>query len=139
MGQCCLGLCGAPFSNYGDWCWERRPIFLPDIMKRGIHSRRTLKKSGPEISLGNATIRQMAFSKLDLFLHREWAKDRWFSRGSITARAQCLFAQKKVNSTHRFRFSHLFSSPIGYRRLIILQMGRSIRRRYLHSLSIRRS
>ena len=65
---------------------------------------------------GNATIRQMAFSKLDLFLHREWAKDM---NGSLEEALQeelsaYLPKRKSTPRTIALRFSHLFSSPIGY-------------------------
>ncbi len=109
-----------PSQIMENWCWERESLDLfakhyesgekiPDeLFEKMIKARNFFE--------GNATIRQMAFSKLDLFLHREWAKN---PQGSIEDSLQQELApflpkRKSTPRTIALRFSHLFSSPVGY-------------------------
>lgn len=61
-------------------------------------------------------MRQMAFSKLDLFLHRTWAKgDSGALESSLQKELESFLPQRKSPArTIVLRFSHLFSSPVGY-------------------------
>ena len=109
-----------PSQIMENWCWERKSL---DLFARHYETGDTIPAELFEKMLrarnffeGNATIRQMAFSKLDLFLHREWAKDM---NGSLEEALQqelsaYLPKRKSTPRTIALRFSHLFSSPIGY-------------------------
>lgn len=109
-----------PSQIMENWCWERESLNLfarhhqtgeniPDeLFEKMIRAR--------NFFAGNATIRQMAFSKLDLFLHRSWAKEM---NGEIEDALQdqlghFLPKRKTTPRTIALRFSHLFSSPVGY-------------------------
>ena len=61
-------------------------------------------------------MRQLAFAKLDLFIHRELAQQEFDSLESILQKTleKYLPKRKTTPRTIALRFSHLFSSPVGY-------------------------
>ena len=65
---------------------------------------------------GNTMMRQLAFAKLDLFIHRELAQQEFDSLESILQKTleKYLPKRKTTPRTIALRFSHLFSSPVGY-------------------------
>ena len=109
-----------PSQIMENWCWQRESL---DLFARHYETGETIPTElfdkmirARNFFQGNATIRQMAFSKLDLFLHREWAKSM---SGGLEEALQnelgkFLPKRKSTPRTIALRFSHLFSSPIGY-------------------------
>ena len=103
-----------------NWCWERESLNLfakhhetgenipDDLFAKMIKARNFFQ--------GNTTMRQMAFSKLDLFLHRKWAKgDLQNLESSLQAELDGYLPKRKTTPRSIvLRFSHLFSSPTGY-------------------------
>jgi oligopeptidase A len=109
-----------PSQIMENWCWERKSL---NLFARHYETGDTIPAELFEKMLrarnffeGNATIRQMAFSKLDLFLHREWAKDMHGSLEEVLQQELSAYLPKRKSTprTIALRFSHLFSSPIGY-------------------------
>jgi oligopeptidase A len=109
-----------PSQIMENWCWQRESL---DLFARHHETGETIPEElfdkmirARNFFEGNATIRQMAFSKLDLFLHREWSKSL---NGGLEEALQkelgeFLPKRKSTPRTIALRFSHLFSSPIGY-------------------------
>ena len=109
-----------PSQIMENWCWQRESL---DLFARHYKTGETIPTElfdkmirARNFFEGNTTIRQMAFSKLDLFLHREWAKSM---SGGLEEALQnelgkFLPKRKSTPRTIALRFSHLFSSPIGY-------------------------
>ena len=103
-----------------NWCWQRESL---DLFAKHHETQETIPDELLEKMLrarnffsGNTTMRQMAFSKLDLFLHRQW-KDG--EKGSLEESLQGVLEsflpkRKTTPRTIVLRFSHLFSSPVGY-------------------------
>ena len=65
---------------------------------------------------GNTMMRQLAFAKLDLFIHRVLAKEEFASlEDSLQQTLEGYLPKRKTTPrTIALRFSHLFSSPVGY-------------------------
>ncbi len=109
-----------PSQIMENWCWERESLDLfarhhetgdtipDDLFQKMLKARNFFQ--------GNTTMRQMAFSKLDLFLHRTWAKgDSGALESSLQKELENFLPQRKSPArTIVLRFSHLFSSPVGY-------------------------
>ena len=109
-----------PSQIMENWCWQRESLDLfarhhetgepipEELFQKMLKARNFFQ--------GNATIRQMAFSKLDLFLHREWAKNmNGGLEDSLQSKLKAFLPKRKSTPrTIALRFSHLFSSPIGY-------------------------
>ncbi|MDG1139458.1 MAG: M3 family metallopeptidase [Opitutales bacterium] len=109
-----------PSQIMENWCWQRESLDLfarhhetGDIIPDKLFDKMIRARNFFE---GNATIRQMAFSKLDLFLHREWSKSLKGGLEEVLQKELGEFLPKRKSSprTIALRFSHLFSSPIGY-------------------------
>ncbi len=109
-----------PSQIMQNWCWQRESL---DLFAKHHETQETIPDELLEKMLrarnffsGNTTMRQMAFSKLDLFLHRQW-KDG--EKGSLEESLQGVLEsflpkRKTTPRTIVLRFSHLFSSPVGY-------------------------
>ena len=103
-----------------NWCWERESLDLfarhyetgenipEDLFKKMLRARNFMA--------GNTMMRQLAFAKLDLFIHRELAQQEFDSLESILQKTleKYLPKRKTTPRTIALRFSHLFSSPVGY-------------------------
>ena len=112
--------CRTPLSDYGNWCWQRESLdlfakhyktgeIIPDeLFNKMLRARNFMA--------GNAMMRQLAFSKLDLFLHRSLAK-RDFEDLEKEIQLVLVDYLPKRNSPARTivqRFSHIFSGPVAY-------------------------
>ena len=109
-----------PSQIMENWCWERVSLDLfakhhetgecipEDLFQKMLRARNFMA--------GNSMMRQLAFSKLDLFLHRTLArKDFEDLEKEIQLELAEYFPQRKSPvRTITHRFSHLFSSPVGY-------------------------
>ena len=109
-----------PSQFLENWCWERESLNLfakhhetgenipDDLFAKMIKARHFFQR--------NTTMRQMAFSKLDLFLHRKWAKgDLQNLESSLQVELDGYLPKRKTTPRSIvLRFSHLFSSPTGY-------------------------
>ncbi|MAK27804.1 MAG: oligopeptidase A [Opitutae bacterium] len=109
-----------PSQIMENWCWERESLNLfakhhesgenipDDLFAKMIKARNFFQ--------GNTTMRQMAFSKLDLFLHRKWAKGDLQDLESSLQRELDGYLPKRKTTPRSIvlRFSHLFSHPTGY-------------------------
>lgn len=110
-----------PSQILENWCWERDALDLfarhykseeaiPEALFSKMQKARTCMEA-------MATMRQLAFSKMDLELHRHAKEIN--SPADLDARIDAFldgysapYAQKAPNIIRRF--SHLFSSPTGY-------------------------
>ncbi len=109
-----------PSQIMENWCWERVSL---DLFARHHESNEPIPEElfqkmlrARNFMAGNAMMRQLAFSKLDLFLHRSLAHK---NIGDIEEEIQKALAdyfpkRKSPVRTITHRFSHLFSSPVGY-------------------------
>ena len=109
-----------PSQIMENWCWERESLDLfarhyetgenipEDLFKKMLRARNFMA--------GNTMMRQLAFAKLDLFIHRELAQQEFDSLESILQKTleKYLPKRKTTPRTIALRFSHLFSSPVGY-------------------------
>ena len=109
-----------PSQIMENWCWERQSL---DLFARHFESGEPIPENlfqkmlrARNFMAGNAMMRQLAFSKLDLFLHRTLALKEF---EDLEKEIQSVLSDylPKRNSPARTianRFSHLFSSPVGY-------------------------
>ena len=109
-----------PSQIMENWCWERESLDLfarhhetgepipEDLFRKMLRARNFMA--------GNTMMRQLAFAKLDLFIHRELAQKEFESLESTlqSTLADYLPKRKTTPRTIVLRFSHLFSSPVGY-------------------------
>ena len=109
-----------PSQIMENWCWERESLDLfarhhetgdsiPDeLFQKMLRARNFMA--------GNVMMRQLAFSKVDLFLHRTLATKSYDNlENEIQSNLTDYFAKRKSPArTIVHRFSHLFSSPVGY-------------------------
>jgi oligopeptidase A len=103
-----------------NWCWERISLDLfakhhetgecipDDLFQKMLRARNFMA--------GNGMMRQLAFSKLDLFLHRTLALQDFqdLEKEIQSALGEYFPKRKSPARTIAHRFSHLFSSPVGY-------------------------
>ena len=109
-----------PSQIMENWCWQRESLdlfarhyktgeIIPDeLFNKMLRARNFMA--------GNAMMRQLAFSKLDLFLHRSLAK-RGFEDLEKEIQLVLVDYLPKRNSPARTivqRFSHIFSGPVAY-------------------------
>ena len=109
-----------PSQIMENWCWQRESLdlfarhyktgeIIPDeLFNKMLRARNFMA--------GNAMMRQLAFSKLDLFLHRSLAK-RDFEDLEKEIQLVLVDYLPKRNSPARTivqRFSHIFSGPVAY-------------------------
>ncbi len=109
-----------PSQIMENWCWERVSLNLfakhhetgecipEELFQKMLRARNFMA--------GNSMMRQLAFSRLDLFLHRTLArKDFDDLEKEIQSALEEYFPKRKSPArTITHRFSHLFSSPVGY-------------------------
>jgi oligopeptidase A len=109
-----------PSQIMENWCWERVSL---DLFARHHKTGETIPEDlfqkmlrARNFMAGNAMMRQLAFSKLDLFLHRTLAlQDFDDLEKAIQSELKEYFPKRKSPArTITHRFSHLFSSPVGY-------------------------
>ena len=109
-----------PSQIMENWCWERESL---DLFARHHQTGETIPEElfqkmlrARNFMAGNTMMRQLAFAKLDLQIHRVLAKtnvDKLEDSLQETLR-DYLPKRKTTPRTIALRFSHLFSSPVGY-------------------------
>ncbi len=109
-----------PSQIMENWCWERASL---DLFARHFETGATIPEElfGRMIAAKNfrsasATMRQLAFARLDLALHLDPAS---YLAGDLAARLQDLLRDYVVPTvppapTIENRFTHIFSDPVGY-------------------------
>ena len=109
-----------PSQIMENWCWERESL---DLFARHHETGETIPENlfqkmlrARNFMAGNTMMRQLAFAKLDLFIHRILAKEEFNSlEDSLQQTLEGYLPKRKTTPrTIAMRFSHLFSSPVGY-------------------------
>lgn len=109
-----------PSQIMENWCWERESLDLfarhhetnepipEDLFQKMLRARNFMA--------GNTMMRQLAFAKLDLHIHRNLAMQEFDSLESSLQKTLKGYLPKRKTTprTIALRFSHLFSSPVGY-------------------------
>ena len=110
-----------PSQIMENWCWEREGLDLfarhfvtgapiPEPLFRKMSAARNFRSAC-------ATMRQVAFAKMDLLLHMraaEFAEQADIEAGVRAAIADCLVPTDPPAPTIVKRFTHIFSDPVGY-------------------------
>lgn len=109
-----------PSQIMENWCWERESL---DLFARHHETGETIPENlfqkmlrARNFMAGNTMMRQLAFAKLDLYMHRVLATQEFDSLEESLQKTLEGYLPKR-NTTPRtivLRFSHLFSSPVGY-------------------------
>jgi len=109
-----------PSQIMENWCWERESL---DLFARHHETNEPIPDDlfakmirAKNFMAGNAMMRQLAFSKMDLVMHRSLASN---PPGNMEETLQDILAdylpkRKTPPRTIAMRFSHLFGSPMGY-------------------------
>ena len=109
-----------PSQIMENWCWEKESL---DLFAKHFESREPIPENlfekmirARNFMAGNAMMRQLAFSKLDLFLHRTLALKEFndLEEEINSTLVEYLPKRKSPARTIVHRFSHLFSGPVGY-------------------------
>ena len=110
-----------PSQIMENWCWERESLDLfarhhetGDPIPAELFDKLVAAKNFQSAS---ATMRQVAFAKMDLLLHTETQKYIAADDIETTMRADiaaCLTATNPPAPTIMRRFNHIFSDPVGY-------------------------
>ena len=109
-----------PSQIMENWCWERESL---DLFARHHETNEPIPEElfqkmlrARNFMAGNTMMRQLAFAKLDLHIHRVLAKQEFDSLESSLQETlrEYLPKRKTTPRTIALRFSHLFSSPVGY-------------------------
>ena len=109
-----------PSQIMENWCWERESL---DLFARHHETGDTIPEElfdkmlrARNFMAGNTMMRQLAFAKLDLHIHRKLAKEEFDDLESNlqTTLENYLPKRKSTPRTIALRWSHLFSSPGGY-------------------------
>ena len=109
-----------PSQIMENWCWERESL---DLFARHHETNKPIPEElfqkmlrARNFMAGNTMMRQLAFAKLDLHIHRVLAKEEFDSLESSLQKTlrEYLPKRKTTPRTIALRFSHLFSSPVGY-------------------------
>ena len=109
-----------PSQIMENWCWERESL---DLFARHHETNEPIPEElfqkmlrARNFMAGNTMMRQLAFAKLDLHFHRVLAKQEFDSLESSLQETlrEYLPKRKTTPRTIALRFSHLFSSPVGY-------------------------
>ncbi len=109
-----------PSQIMENWCWERESL---DLFARHHETNEPIPDElfakmirAKNFMAGNAMMRQLAFSKMDLVMHRSLALD---TPEDMEDALQSILAdyfpkRKTPPRTIAMRFSHLFGNPMGY-------------------------
>ena len=109
-----------PSQIMENWCWERESL---DLFARHHETNEPIPEElfakmirAKNFMAGNAMMRQLAFSKMDLVMHRSLALD---PPKDVEDALQNILAdyfpkRKTPPRTIAMRFSHLFGNPMGY-------------------------
>ena len=110
-----------PSQIMENWAWERESLDLfarhfetGAAIPEEIFSKMTAAKN---FRAGCATMRQVAFARLDLLLHTqtaEFASQPDVEPAARAAIAECLVRTEPPTPTAVKRFTHIFSDPVGY-------------------------
>ncbi len=110
-----------PSQIMENWCWERASLDLfarhfetGERIPAEIFEKLTAAKN---FRAACATMRQVAFAKMDLLLHRRtaaWAEGEDVEPVARALVAECLIPTEPPLPTIVKRFNHLFSDPVGY-------------------------
>lgn len=110
-----------PSQIMENWCWHRASLDLfarhhetGAVIPEELFQRMTAAKNFRSAS---ATMRQIAFAKMDLLLHLRTAE--YLAAGKLEAAvraaiADCLIPTEPPAPTIMRRFTHIFADPVGY-------------------------
>jgi oligopeptidase A len=110
-----------PSQLMENWCWERESLDLfarhhesdtpiPDAIFKKMIAAKNFRSAC-------ATMRQLAFAKMDLVLHMrtaEFAGVADIEAGVRPLIAECLIPTQPPSPTIVRRFNHIFADPVGY-------------------------
>ena len=109
-----------PSQIMENWCWQRESL---DLFARHYQTGATIPKAIFDKMLAarnymkaSASVRQLAFGKMDLELHINWPNFKGDDLDTFienVTEGYCAEYKTKPKS-NVFNFSHLFSSPTGY-------------------------
>lgn len=110
-----------PSQIMENWCWERASL---DLFARHHKTGATIPAeifqkmtAAKKFRSACATMRQVAFAKMDLLLHMRaggWPQDADLEATARALIADCLVPTVPPAPTILKRFNHLFSDPVGY-------------------------
>jgi oligopeptidase A len=110
-----------PSQIMENWCWERASL---DLFARHHETGATIPAeifqkmtAAKKFRSACATMRQVAFAKMDLLLHMragDWPQDADLEATARALIADCLVPTVPPAPTILKRFNHLFSDPVGY-------------------------
>lgn len=110
-----------PSQIMENWCWERESL---DLFARHHETGETIPEelfakmiAAKNFRSASATMRQVAFAKMDLLLHIDTAKYIASDDIEETVKAEiadCLTTTEPSSPTIMRRFNHIFSDPVGY-------------------------
>ena len=110
-----------PSQIMENWCWERASL---DLFARHHETGATIPAeifqkmtAAKKFRSACATMRQVAFAKMDLLLHMRaggWPQDADLEATARALIADCLVPTVPPAPTILKRFNHLFSDPVGY-------------------------
>lgn len=110
-----------PSQIMENWCWERASL---DLLARHFETGERIPEeifekliAAKNFRAACATMRQVAFAKMDLLLHRRtaaWTEGEDVEPVARALIADCLVPTEPPLPTIVKRFNHLFSDPVGY-------------------------
>lgn len=110
-----------PSQIMENWCWERASL---DLFARHFETGARIPDeifakltAAKNFRAACATMRQVAFAKMDLLLHRRttaWSEGEDVEPVARALIAECLNPTEPPAPTIVKRFNHLFSDPVGY-------------------------
>jgi oligopeptidase A len=110
-----------PSQIMENWCWEREGLNLfarhfesGEPIPEGLFRKMTAARN---FRSACATMRQVAFAKMDLVMHVSAAEFAGSADLEATLRSvigDCLIPTEPPSPTIARRFTHLFSDPVGY-------------------------
>ena len=110
-----------PSQIMENWCWERASL---DLFARHHETGATIPEeifqkmtAAKKFRSACATMRQVAFAKMDLLLHMQaggWPNETDLESTARALVADCLVPTVPLAPTILKRFNHLFSDPVGY-------------------------
>jgi len=110
-----------PSQIMENWCWERASL---DLFARHYETGATIPEeiyqkmtAAKKFRAASATMRQVAFAKMDLLLHMRvggWPNELDLENTARALITDCLIPTVPPAPTILKRFNHLFSDPVGY-------------------------